>query len=357
MKNLILFFFASMLYITVYSQDTIQLYLNSNFEQCKKKDAVIIRKAVVKNNSYFLSDMYLNGQMIVSGNYCSANPWIEDGESKYYDEIGQLYSVGNYNKGKLTGKWIYYKNNKPDTVDYSTVENYQQPSIDASSSEIKINVSKEVNIDSLVKDLTIFTRKNLKIPARVREEALFKNVTIQLTINKEGQIQNPVVFSKNNDICTEIQRSLFLYKCKTEIKEPLDIRASILLNNTYLDDIDISQYFQNKDTTRDANIFVVVEEPAKFQNGDINSFRNYIQHNLIYPFEAAEKGIKGKVIVQFTVNSKGTLLDAKVVRGVHPSLDNEVLRCIYNSPIWEPARQGGENVAQQFTIPIIFNIQ
>ena len=51
--------------------------------------------------------------------------------------------------------------------------------------------------------------------------------------------------------------------------------------------------------------FVIVEENATFQGGDINSFRIWVQQNMVYPTAAAEAGISGKVIVQFAVNSKG----------------------------------------------------
>lgn len=104
-------------------------------------------------------------------------------------------------------------------------------------------------------------------------------------------------------------------------------------------------------------VFVVVEESATFQGGDVNGFRNWVQGNLVYPAEAAEQGVSGKVIVQFAVNSKGKLVDAVVVRGVHPSLDKEVLKVLSQSPGWSAARQGGKTVKQQFTIPIIFNLQ
>jgi len=104
-------------------------------------------------------------------------------------------------------------------------------------------------------------------------------------------------------------------------------------------------------------VFVVVEESATFQGGDVNGFRNWVQGSLTYPAEAAEQGISGKVIVQFAVNSKGKLVDAVVVRGVHPALDKEVLKVLAKSPNWSPARQGGKSVKQQFTIPIIFNLQ
>ncbi len=107
----------------------------------------------------------------------------------------------------------------------------------------------------------------------------------------------------------------------------------------------------------DEPAFVIVEENATFQGGDINSFRIWVQQDMVYPTAAAEAGISGKVIVQFAVNSKGQVCDCKVLRGVHPELDKEAVRCILSSPKWIPGKQGGKPVKQQFVIPIVFQLQ
>jgi protein TonB len=103
--------------------------------------------------------------------------------------------------------------------------------------------------------------------------------------------------------------------------------------------------------------FIIVEEPATFLGGDLNSFRTWVEKNLEYPAIAAENGISGKVYVQFAVNSKGDVVDVKVLRGVDPSLDKESIRVIMSSPKWNPAKQGGRNVKQQFVIPLSFVLQ
>jgi periplasmic protein TonB len=107
----------------------------------------------------------------------------------------------------------------------------------------------------------------------------------------------------------------------------------------------------------DEPAFVIVEENATFQGGDVGKFRIWIQKNLVYPTAAAEAGIKGKVIVQFCVNSRGRVSDAKILRGIHPELDREAIRTILSSPPWTPGKQGGKSIKQQFVIPIIYQLQ
>jgi len=102
-------------------------------------------------------------------------------------------------------------------------------------------------------------------------------------------------------------------------------------------------------------IFVVVENSAEFQNGNVNDFRIWVQQNIQYPADAKKQKLAGKVIAQFLVDPNGNLRDVKIVRGIHPLLDNEVKRVLQKSPVWKPAKQAGKVVAQQFVIPIMFN--
>jgi TonB family protein len=68
------------------------------------------------------------------------------------------------------------------------------------------------------------------------------------------------------------------------------------------------------------------------------------------------KGISGKVYVQYAVNTTGEVVDVKVIRSANPLLDEEAVRVIKSSPKWEPAKQRGKIVKQQFTIPIAFTL-
>lgn len=103
--------------------------------------------------------------------------------------------------------------------------------------------------------------------------------------------------------------------------------------------------------------FVFVEEQATFQGGSLDAFRDWVQKNLVYPAVAVENGIFGRVTVQFAVNSRGEVVDVKILRGVDSSLDKETIRVIMSSPKWGAAKQGGRAVKQQFVMPVIFQLQ
>jgi bla regulator protein blaR1 len=107
---------------------------------------------------------------------------------------------------------------------------------------------------------------------------------------------------------------------------------------------------------KDKELFMVVEEMPSFEGKGGEGFREYLAKNIVYPEEAKKNSITGKVYVQFTVNTKGEVVDVKVVRSVSPSLDKEAVRVVESSPLWEPGKQKGKPVDVQFTFPIEFKL-
>jgi protein TonB len=121
--------------------------------------------------------------------------------------------------------------------------------------------------------------------------------------------------------------------------------------------INMNDFSMNEEEAPEEEVFYIVEDMPKFQGGGPDKFREYIASHLQYPEVAAENGISGRVFVQFAVNSKGEVVDAKVVRGVDPALDKEALRVVTSSPKWTPGKQRGKAVKVQFTFPINFVLQ
>jgi len=107
----------------------------------------------------------------------------------------------------------------------------------------------------------------------------------------------------------------------------------------------------------DDEIFVVVEDMPTFQGGDINKFREWVQRNVKYPDIAKENGIQGKVFVMFVVDDQGLVTQPEVLRGVDPSLDDEVLRVVSSSPSWSAGLQKGIPVKVRFSITVNFQLQ
>ena len=104
-------------------------------------------------------------------------------------------------------------------------------------------------------------------------------------------------------------------------------------------------------------IFEVVEQMPEFPNGGMAGLMQYLNKNIKYPTIAQENGTQGRVTVQFVVNRDGSIVDAKVLRGVDPYLDKEAIRVISSMPKWKPGMQRGKAVRVKYTVPVMFRLQ
>ena len=103
-------------------------------------------------------------------------------------------------------------------------------------------------------------------------------------------------------------------------------------------------------------IFQIVEEQAQYPGGMAECMK-FLSKNIKYPTISQENGVQGRVIVQFVVNRDGSIVDAKVMRGVDPYLDKEALRVVGLMPKWSPGKQRGKAVRSQFILPVMFRLQ
>lgn len=86
--------------------------------------------------------------------------------------------------------------------------------------------------------------------------------------------------------------------------------------------------------------FDFVDHKPEFPGGGAKMV-SYINRHRQYPAEAYKRGIQGRVICSFVVNTDGSLSHLKVLRGVEKSLNAEALRIIGGMPQWQPGRLEG----------------
>lgn len=92
----------------------------------------------------------------------------------------------------------------------------------------------------------------------------------------------------------------------------------------------------------------------KFCNQDPNTFATWVTERLVYPEIAKKSYIQGIVIVQFTVNAVGRVVNTKILKSVDAVLDKEALRVVSMSPKWQPARWRGKRLETHYILPIKF---
>lgn len=111
-----------------------------------------------------------------------------------------------------------------------------------------------------------------------------------------------------------------------------------------------------EEEVEEQQIFQVVEEMPEFPGG-MTECMKFLSKNIKYPTISQENGVQGRVIVQFVVNSDGTIVDPVVARGVDPYLDKEALRVVAMMPKWKPGKQRGKAVRVRYTVPVMFRLQ
>lgn len=99
----------------------------------------------------------------------------------------------------------------------------------------------------------------------------------------------------------------------------------------------------------------VVEQLPEFPGGMVELMK-WITRNLHYPYAAQQQKIQGRVMVTFIINRDGTIANIKIVKSVHPLLDNEARRIVRMMPNWKPGIENGKPCRTMFAIPIEFKL-
>lgn len=115
------------------------------------------------------------------------------------------------------------------------------------------------------------------------------------------------------------------------------------------------KFYEGKEIGAD-EILSIAEIMPVFPGGEL-AMRKFIAKAVRYPSSAAENGIQGRVFVKFVINKEGIVSDAKIARGVDPSIDKEAIRVIMSLPKWKPGIQNGTAVNVSLMFPITFQLQ
>ncbi len=97
------------------------------------------------------------------------------------------------------------------------------------------------------------------------------------------------------------------------------------------------------------------EQLPQFPGGDAE-LMSFVAQNLVYPEQAVKDKVQGRVIVEMVIETTGEVADAKILRGVSPECDAEVLRIVNMMPKWTPGYKDGEPVRTTFVLPVVFKL-
>jgi TonB family protein len=103
-------------------------------------------------------------------------------------------------------------------------------------------------------------------------------------------------------------------------------------------------------------VMSLVSEMPEFIGG-IDSLFAFLGANVTYPEKEKANNIQGKVYVNFIVDRDGSVIEAKILRGLTEDFDREVIRVMNLTPKWKPGVHKGGKVKVSYNLTINFYLE
>ena len=113
---------------------------------------------------------------------------------------------------------------------------------------------------------------------------------------------------------------------------------------------------QTTDTIVEQEIINIVEKMPEYPGGYEAMF-DFINANLVYPQEAIDAEIEGRVFISFVVEEDGSVSSIRLLRGIGYGCDEAAMDVVRKMPKWEPATQRGKPVRVQYQLPFNFKLE
>ena len=103
-------------------------------------------------------------------------------------------------------------------------------------------------------------------------------------------------------------------------------------------------------------IINAVENMPEYPGG-FDALIDFVKANLVYPQEAIDAGIEGKVFVGFIVEKDGSISSIKLLRGIGHGCDEAAMEVVRKMPKWKPAMQRSKPVRIEYMFPVTFELE
>lgn len=82
----------------------------------------------------------------------------------------------------------------------------------------------------------------------------------------------------------------------------------------------------------------------------------HMQACVDFPRHMKDAGIDGVVYLEYVVDEKGQIREARILKSPHPAFEATTLQCIDELPALNPGRQQGRPVRVKYTLPVRFSL-
>jgi len=183
------------------------------------------------------------------------------------------------------------------------------------------------------------------------------NGILTYDLGDEDLFTEQVVITKREVLKKEPQ--VKLKELKLQIIDELDFYEDFIPTDVeFEENYELPEYlFDPEPAVNDDDVPVYnADRMPSFMGKDLNGFHEYVTRNIIYPEEAIDIGLTGKVTIRFVVDKSGKVKDIEIIRSAYPCLDEEAIRVIESSPLWTPGENKGKAVEVYYVIPVNFKL-
>ena len=203
----------------------------------------------------------------------------------------------------------------------------------------------------------------LRYPKIAKEAGIEGRVIVQFVVDEQGHVVDPeVVKGIGAGLDEEALRVISQAQFQPGKQAGKTVPVKMSLPFTFKLNHDKSADSQQGLTQKE-----VVELTLRLAEEDADSVRfdgtlpevigglESLKTELKYPTIAKRAGIEGRVIVEFTVDEAGRVVDPHVLKGIGGGCDEEALRVVQQAR-FEPAQKDGQPIRVKMALPITFKL-
>ncbi|MEJ8757867.1 TonB family protein [Pontibacter sp. H259] len=93
-------------------------------------------------------------------------------------------------------------------------------------------------------------------------------------------------------------------------------------------------------------------------HSDLSNMPSYIQRNFRFPAGLKGQSIKGTMLISFAIKTDGSIANVKIVKGLEPALDKEVVKLFEKAPKQKPTTlYTGKPIESNYTFPLRLDVR
>lgn len=222
------------------------------------------------------------------------------------------------------------------------------------------------------KEMIRFMEKNLVYPKTAMDSGKEGSVKLRFKVDTSGRISDIVVVRNTEKLGFGLEEAAIevvhkmpdwipgsqngvvvsmLYTLTVSFKLPID---KIEKKDTVQNELSPNYSIDAEKEPMPDNVFLISTLKPQFPGGK-EAMVGFISRTLIYPKQAIENKIEGKIILKFIIDSLGKICCIEMIgKPIGYGLEEEAIRIVRAMPQWTPANIDGMPVAVYYRLPITF---